>query len=92
MLYNRQYYKIDLLHRIVLPQQSGGCQHNYSTKARQLGLANEQSSHVPFGQQNVYKDFKEKNLRIKKVGSENWQTRKKYETIWKDFFSFGHLC
>ncbi len=54
------------MHRIVLPQQSGGCQHNYSTKARQAGHANEQSSHVPFGQQNVYKDFKEKKSSNKK--------------------------
>jgi hypothetical protein len=66
MLYSKKYYKIDLLHWIVLPQLSDGCQHNYSTKARQAGHANEQSSHLPFGQQNVYKDFKEKKSSSKK--------------------------
>ncbi len=39
----KNYYKINLLHQIVVPQVSGGWQHNYSTKTRQAGYANEQS-------------------------------------------------
>jgi hypothetical protein len=34
--------KIDILHLIVVPQLSGGWQHNYSTKTRQAGHTNEQ--------------------------------------------------
>ncbi len=41
-LCSKQSYKTDLLHRIVVPQQSGGCWHNYSSKTRQAGCANEQ--------------------------------------------------
>jgi hypothetical protein len=47
MLWNKQYNKIDLLHLFVVPQLSGGCQHNYSIITRQAGRANEQSMHVP---------------------------------------------
>jgi hypothetical protein len=36
-LWSKQYNKIDLLHLIVVPQLSGGLQHNYSTKTRQAG-------------------------------------------------------
>jgi hypothetical protein len=43
LFYSNQYYKIDLLHLIVAQQLSGGWQHNYSTKTRQAGHANEQS-------------------------------------------------
>jgi hypothetical protein len=42
-LCGKQYNKIDILHPIVVPQLSGGCQHNYSTKTRQAGRADEQS-------------------------------------------------
>jgi hypothetical protein len=42
-LYSKQYNKIVLLHLIVVPQLSGGWSHNYSTKTRQVGHANEQS-------------------------------------------------
>jgi hypothetical protein len=41
-LCSKQYQKI-VLHLIVVPQQSSGWQHNYSTKTRQVGRANEQS-------------------------------------------------
>jgi hypothetical protein len=36
------FNKIDLLQLIVAPHLSGGWQHNYSTKTRQAGRANEQ--------------------------------------------------
>ncbi len=42
-LCSKQYNKSDLLQLIVVPQLSGGWQHNYSTKTRQAGHANEQS-------------------------------------------------
>jgi hypothetical protein len=42
-LYNFNSCKIYLLHLIVVPQLSGGWQHNYSTKTRQPGQANDQS-------------------------------------------------
>ncbi len=42
-LRSKQYNKIDLLHPIVVPQLSGSRQHNYPTKTRELGRANEQS-------------------------------------------------
>ncbi len=42
-LLNKQYNKNFLLHLIVVPQLSGGWQHNYSTKTRQPGRANGQS-------------------------------------------------
>jgi hypothetical protein len=42
-LCGKQYNKIDLLHPSVVPQLSGGCQHNCSTKTRQAGCADEQS-------------------------------------------------
>jgi hypothetical protein len=42
-LCSKQYNKIDLSHLIVAPQLSGGWRHNYSTKTRQAGCANEQS-------------------------------------------------
>ncbi len=38
-----QYNKKIVLHLIVAPQLGGGRQHNYSTKTRQAGRANEQS-------------------------------------------------
>jgi hypothetical protein len=41
-LCSKKYNKIDILHLIVVPQLSGGWQHNYSTKTRQAGHANEQ--------------------------------------------------
>ncbi len=41
-LCNKQY---DLLPLIVAPQPSSGWQHNYSTKTRQVGCANEQSTY-----------------------------------------------
>jgi len=41
-LCSKQYNKIDLLQTIVVPQLSGGWQHNYSTKTRWAGCANEQ--------------------------------------------------
>jgi len=40
---NKQYNKIDLSHLIVVPHLNGGGQHNYSTKTRPEGNANEQS-------------------------------------------------
>jgi len=42
-LCSKQYNKIFVLHLIVAPQLSSGWQHNYSTKTRQAGHANEQS-------------------------------------------------
>jgi hypothetical protein len=42
-LCSKQYNKIDILHLIVVPWLSGGWRHNYSTKTRQTGHANEQS-------------------------------------------------
>ncbi len=42
-LCSKQYNKIYILHLIVAPQLSSGWQHNYSTKTRQTGCANEQS-------------------------------------------------
>ncbi len=44
-LCNKQYYKIDLKHKIAAPQLSGGWQHDYSAKTRQAFHANEQSIH-----------------------------------------------
>ena len=41
-LCNKQYNK-KILHLIVAPQLSGGRQHNYLTKTRQAGWANDQS-------------------------------------------------
>jgi hypothetical protein len=38
-----QYNKKFILHLIVAPQLSSGLRHNYSTKTRQAGQANEQS-------------------------------------------------
>ncbi len=40
---SKQYNKKIVLHLIVMPRLSSGRQHNYSTKTRQAGLANEQS-------------------------------------------------
>jgi hypothetical protein len=42
-LYSKQYNKKFVLHLIVAPQLGSGQQHNYSTKTRQAGQANEQS-------------------------------------------------
>jgi hypothetical protein len=42
-LFSKQHNRIFVLHLIVVPQLSSGWQHNYSTKARQAGCANEQS-------------------------------------------------
>jgi hypothetical protein len=42
-LCNKQYNIIAILRLIVAPQLSSGWQHNYSTKTRQVGCANEQS-------------------------------------------------
>ncbi len=41
-LFSKKCYKINLLQQIVVQQPSGGWQHNYSTKTRQAGRANEQ--------------------------------------------------
>jgi hypothetical protein len=42
-LCSKQYNKNFVLHLIVAPQLCSGWQHNYSTKTRQAGRANEQS-------------------------------------------------
>ena len=42
-LCSKQYNKKFVLHLIVAPQLGGGRRHNYSTKTRQAGQANEQS-------------------------------------------------
>ncbi len=42
-LCSKQYNKKIVLHLIVAPQLDGGWRHNYSTKTRQAGRANEQS-------------------------------------------------
>ncbi len=42
-LCSKQYNKKFVLHLIVAPQLGGGRRHNYSTKTRQAGCANEQS-------------------------------------------------
>ncbi len=44
-LCSKQYNKIFVLQLIVVPQLSSGYQHNYSTKTRQTGHANEQSTY-----------------------------------------------
>ncbi len=44
-LCSKQYNKKIVLHLIVAPWLSSGWQHNYSTKTRQAGQANEQSMH-----------------------------------------------
>jgi len=41
--WSKQYNKKFVLHLIVAPQLSSGWRHNYSTKTRQEGRANEQS-------------------------------------------------
>jgi len=43
MLIGKLYHKTFVLHLIVAPQLSSGWWHNYSTKTRQTGRANEQS-------------------------------------------------
>ncbi len=61
-LCSKQNNKIDLLHLIVALQLSGGWRHNYSTKTRQTGHANEQSMYslISMGAQDglVYIVFK----------------------------------
>jgi hypothetical protein len=42
-LYSKQYNKKIVLYLIVVPQLSSGRQHNYTTKTRQAGCADEQS-------------------------------------------------
>ncbi len=42
-LCSKQYNKKFALHLIVAPQLGGGRRHNYSTKTRQAGQANEQA-------------------------------------------------
>jgi hypothetical protein len=42
-LCSKQYNKKFGLHLIVVPQLSSGQEHNYSTKTRQTGWANEQT-------------------------------------------------
>jgi hypothetical protein len=42
-LCSKQYNKKFILHLILAPQLSSGWRHNYSTKTRQAGWANEQS-------------------------------------------------
>jgi len=42
-LCNKQYNKKFILHLFFAPQLSSGWWHNYSTKTRQAGRANEQS-------------------------------------------------
>jgi hypothetical protein len=42
-LCSKQYNKNFVLHLIVAPQLGGGRQHNYSTKTKLAGYANEQS-------------------------------------------------
>jgi hypothetical protein len=41
-LYSKQHHKSFVLHLIVVPELSSGWQHNYSTKTRQAGCADEQ--------------------------------------------------
>jgi hypothetical protein len=41
-LCSKQYTEKFVLRLIVVPQLSSGCKHNYSTKTRQAGWANEQ--------------------------------------------------
>ncbi len=45
-LCSKQYNKKIILHLIVVPQLSSGCQHDYSTKTSQAGCANEQSMYA----------------------------------------------
>jgi hypothetical protein len=47
-LCSKQYNNIDLLHLIVAPQLSSGWWHSYSTEARLVGHANEQSMYDPW--------------------------------------------
>ncbi len=42
-LYSKQNNKHFVLHLIVVPQLSSGCQHSYSTKPRQAGCTDDQS-------------------------------------------------
>ncbi len=46
-LYSKEYNKNFVLHLIVAPQLSSGWWHDYSTKTRQAGHANEQSMYSP---------------------------------------------
>jgi hypothetical protein len=50
-LCSKHYNKDFVLHLIVVPQLSSGWWHNYSTKTRQVGWANEQSMYslMPMG-------------------------------------------
>jgi hypothetical protein len=56
-LFNKQYNKIVLLKLIVVPQLSNGWQHNYSTKTRQAGRANEQSMYSPMSMGRIHNDL-----------------------------------
>jgi hypothetical protein len=46
-LCSKQYNTKFVLHLIVVTQLNSGWQHNYSTKTRQAGWANEQSMYYP---------------------------------------------
>jgi hypothetical protein len=46
-LCSKQYNQTFILHLIVVPQLSSGWRHNFSTKTRQAGCANEQSVYSP---------------------------------------------
>jgi hypothetical protein len=50
----KQYNKIFDLHLIEVPQLSSGLQHDYSTKARKVGRANEQSMYSPMSMVEYY--------------------------------------
>jgi hypothetical protein len=59
-LCSKQYNKKFVLHLIVVPQLCSGWQHNYSTKTRQAGRANEQSMYVfsyVYGPRPVEKEY-----------------------------------
>ncbi len=51
-LCNKPYNKKIVLHLIEVSQLSSGRQHNYSTKTRQAGQANEQSMHSLMSMEN----------------------------------------
>jgi len=56
-LCSKQYKKKFVLHLIVAPQLGGGQRHNYSTKTRQAGRANEQSMYSLMSMGQCYKTF-----------------------------------
>jgi outer membrane receptor for ferric coprogen and ferric-rhodotorulic acid len=73
-LCSKQYNKIFVLHLIVSPQLSSDWQHNYSTKTRQAGWANEQSMYSLMSMIKVYLNvkFHTLTLQFNTLGTKNY--------------------